>query len=171
MTSSLGPGCALAAHASRTSTDDFLSVIKHNLDHLSVLHTMFPIPLLPHLPHSAPFPASAPPVPDTKASRAGQLSLSLRGMCKTLHNPGGCTEALVRGVGDELMPWLGNVAVVLNPAPDEGHQFPRRVASEEAICDVEHNPQMLAIGLAIPTGLTRGITDTMRAVGQDEPRG
>ena len=111
---------------------------------LPVLQTTFPIPLPPYLPRSAPLPASATPAPDAKASSAGQFSLSLRGMRKTLRRSGARTEALVRGVEDELTSWLGEVAVVLNPAPEGGHQFPgRAVAGEEGIREVERSPQRL----------------------------
>ncbi|KAH9027729.1 hypothetical protein EDB85DRAFT_1974219 [Lactarius pseudohatsudake] len=113
---------------------------------LPTLLTTFPIPLPPYLPRSAPLPASTPPAPDAKASSAGQFSLSLRGMRKALRRSGARTEALVRGVEDELTRWLGEVAVVLNPAldPDGGHQFPgRAVAGEEGIREVERSPQRL----------------------------
>lgn len=111
---------------------------------LPTLLTTFPIPLPPYLPRSAPLPASTPPAPDAKASSAGQFSLSLRGMRKELRRSGPRTEALVRGVEDELARWLGEVAVVLNPAPDGGHQFPgRAVAGEEGIREVERSPQRL----------------------------
>ncbi|KAI9455441.1 hypothetical protein BJY52DRAFT_1121937 [Lactarius psammicola] len=113
---------------------------------LPTLLTTFPVPLPPYLPRSAPLPASTPPTPDAKASSAGQFSLSLRGMRKALRRSGARTEALVRGVEDELTRWLGEVAVVLNPAPapDGGHQFPgRAVAGEEGIREVERSPQRL----------------------------
>ncbi|KAH8994745.1 hypothetical protein EDB86DRAFT_2925544 [Lactarius hatsudake] len=113
---------------------------------LPTLLTTFPIPLPPYLPRSAPLPASTPPAPDAKASSAGQFSLSLRGMRKALRRSGARTEALVRGVEDELTRWMGEVAVVLNPAldPDCGHQFPgRAVAGEEGIREVERSPQRL----------------------------
>ncbi|KAH9036722.1 hypothetical protein EDB83DRAFT_2507711 [Lactarius deliciosus] len=86
-----------------------------------------------------------PPLP-TLLTTAGQFSLSLRGMRKALRRSGARTEALVRGVEDELTRWLGEVAVVLNPAldPDGGHQFPgRAVAGEEGIREVERSPQRL----------------------------
>ncbi|KAH9979055.1 hypothetical protein BGW80DRAFT_1532711 [Lactifluus volemus] len=110
-------------------------------------HATFPIPLPPYLPRSAPLPATVPPVPDTKASNAGQFNLSLRGMRKALRRSGARTQALVRGVEDELMRWLGEVEVVLNP--DAGivppaFQFPGRViAGEEGIREVERSPRRL----------------------------
>jgi hypothetical protein len=111
---------------------------------LPVLQTTFPIPLPPYLPRSAPLPESVAPAPDAKASSAGQFSLSLRGMRKALRRSGARTEALVRGVEDELTRWLNEVAVVLNPASEGGHQFPgRAVAGEEGIREVERSPQRL----------------------------
>jgi hypothetical protein len=110
-------------------------------------HATFPIPLPPYLPRSAPLPATVPPVPDTKASNAGQFNLSLRGMRKALRRSGARTQALVRGVEDELMRWLGEVEVVLNP--DAGNvppafQFPGRViAGEEGVREVERSPRRL----------------------------
>jgi hypothetical protein len=84
-------------------------------------------------------------VPDTKASNAGQFGLSLRGMRKALRRSGSRTQALVRGVEDELMRWLGDVEVVLNPGGiPPGFQFPgRAVAGEEGIREVERSPQRL----------------------------
>ena len=66
-------------------------------------------------------------------------------MRKALRRSGARTEALVRGVEDELTRWLGEVAIVLNPAPEDGgHQFPgRAVAGEEGIREVERSPQRL----------------------------
>jgi hypothetical protein len=65
-------------------------------------------------------------------------------MRKALRRSGARTEALVRGVEDELTRWLGEVAVVLNPAQDGGYQFPgRAVAGEEGIREVERSPQRL----------------------------
>ncbi|KAH9062471.1 hypothetical protein EDB87DRAFT_1712526 [Lactarius vividus] len=97
---------------------------------LPTLLTTFPVPLPPYLPRSAPLPASTPPATDAKASSAGQFSLSLRGMRKALRRSGARTEALVRGVEDELTRWLG--------------EFPgRAVAGEEGIREVERSPQRL----------------------------
>ena len=111
---------------------------------LPVLQTTFPIPLPPYLPRSAPLPESVAPAPDAKASSAGQFGLSLRGMRKALRRSGARTEALVRGVEGELTRWLSEVAVVLNPASECGHQFPgRAVAGEEGIREVERSPQRL----------------------------
>lgn len=111
---------------------------------IPVLQTTFPIPLPPYLPRSAPLPESVAPAPDAKASSAGQFSLSLRGMRKALRRSGARTEALVRGVEDELTRWLSEVVVVLNPASDGGHQFHgRAVAGEEGIREVERSPQRL----------------------------
>jgi len=66
-------------------------------------------------------------------------------MRKALRRSGPRTEALVRGVEDELTRWLGEVAIVLNPGPEDGaHQFPgRAVAGEEGIREVERSPQRL----------------------------
>jgi len=65
-------------------------------------------------------------------------------MRKALRRSGARTEALVRGVEDELTRWLGDVAVVLNPSSDSGQQFPgRAVAGEEGIREVERSPQRL----------------------------
>ena len=65
-------------------------------------------------------------------------------MRKALRRSGARTEALVRGVEDELTRWLSEVAVVLNPASECGHQFPgRAVAGEEGIREVERSPQRL----------------------------
>ncbi|KAI9437898.1 hypothetical protein F5148DRAFT_1353944, partial [Russula earlei] len=111
---------------------------------LPVLHATFPIPLPPYLPRSAALPATAPPVRDAKASNAGQFSLSVRGMRKALRRSGPSTQALVRGVEDELTRWLGRVEVVLNPDAKSGYQFPgRAVAGLEDIREVERSPQRL----------------------------
>ena len=65
-------------------------------------------------------------------------------MRKALRRSGARTEALVCGVEDELTRWLSEVAVVLNPASEGGHQFPgRAVAGEEGIREVERSPQRL----------------------------
>jgi hypothetical protein len=113
---------------------------------LPIQHATFPIPLPPYLPRTAPLPATVPPVPDNKASNAGQYSLSLRGMRKALRRSGARTQALVRGVEDELMRWLGEVEVVLNPdgIVQPAFQFPGRViAGEEGIREVERSPRRL----------------------------
>ncbi|KAI0256393.1 hypothetical protein BJV78DRAFT_1118149 [Lactifluus subvellereus] len=109
------------------------------------LHATFPIPLPPYLPRSAPLPATVPPTPDAKASNAGQFSLSLRGMRKALRRSGARTQALVRGVEDELVRWLSEVEVVLNPGGEPQEcRFPgRAVAGEEGIREVERSPQRL----------------------------
>ena len=112
---------------------------------LPVVHPTFPIPLPPYLPRSAPLPATVPPFSDTKASSAGQFSLSLRGMRKALRRSGARTQSLVRGVEGELMRWLSEVEVVLNPGEVlQGFQFPGRVvAGEEGIREVERSPLRL----------------------------
>ncbi|KAH9994346.1 hypothetical protein BJV74DRAFT_725416, partial [Russula compacta] len=109
-----------------------------------ILHATFPIPLPPYLPRSVSLPATVPPQPDAKASNAGQFSLSMRGMRKTLRRSGAHTQALVRGVEDELTRWLEGVEVVLNPDAGPGYQFPgRAVAGQEGIREVERSPQRL----------------------------
>lgn len=104
----------------------------------------FPIPLPPYLPRSAPLDATVAPTPDAKASNAGQFSLSKRGMRKALRRSGPRTQALVRGVEEELMCWLSGVEVVMNPDKESGIQFPgRAVAGLEDIREVERSPQRL----------------------------
>ncbi|KAH9963843.1 hypothetical protein BC827DRAFT_1191424 [Russula dissimulans] len=122
-------------------------------------HTTFPIPLPPYLPRSAPLPSTTtPPAPESraKATSAGQFSLSLRGMRKTLRrSKGPRMQALVRAVEDELVRWLGGVEVVLNPdavgagtgaeaGQPGGFCFPgRAVAGLEDVREVERSPQRL----------------------------
>ncbi|KAF8499624.1 hypothetical protein F5888DRAFT_1684047 [Russula emetica] len=107
-------------------------------------HPTFPIPLPPYLPRSAPLSATVSPTPDPKASNAGQFSLSKRGMRKALRRSGPRTQALVRGVEEELMCWLSGVEVVMNPDKESGYQFPgRAVAGLEDIREVERSPQRL----------------------------
>lgn len=109
-----------------------------------VPHTTFPIPLPSYLPRSAPLSATVTPTPDAKASNAGQFSLSKRGMRKALRRSGPRTQALVRGVEEELMGWLSGVEVVMNPDKESGYQFPgRAVAGLEDIREVERSPQRL----------------------------
>jgi hypothetical protein len=68
----------------------------------------------------------------------------MRGMRKVLRRSGARTQALVRGVEQELMHWLGGVEVVLNPDKESGYQFPGRVvADQEDIREVERSPQRL----------------------------
>jgi hypothetical protein len=111
---------------------------------LPIPHTTFPIPLPPYLPRSAPLSGTVAPTPDAKASNAGQFSLSMRGMRKVLRRSGARTQALVRGVEDELMRWLGGVEIVLDPDQESGYQFPgRAVAGQEDIREVERSPQRL----------------------------
>ena len=122
-------------------------------------HATFPIPLPPFLPRSAPLPAAVPPAPDAKASTAGQFAFSVRGVRRALrgrHGAGPRTQALVRGVEDELVRWLrgeDDVVVVRDPddaqrlplsSPDGQFQFPgRAVAGMEEVREVERSPQRL----------------------------
>lgn len=118
---------------------------KHDLEpSVPIPHTTFPIPLPPYLPRSAPLSATVAPTPDAKANNAGQFSLSKRGMRKALRRSGPRTQALVRGVEEELMCWLSGVEVVMNPDKESGYQFPgRAVAGLEDIREVERSPQRL----------------------------
>ena len=68
----------------------------------------------------------------------------MRGIRKMLRRSGPRAQALVRGVEEELMHWLGGVEVVLNPDKELGYQFPgRAVAGQEDIREVERSPQRL----------------------------
>ncbi|KAI0295837.1 hypothetical protein B0F90DRAFT_1811406 [Multifurca ochricompacta] len=124
---------------------------KHDLElSLPTLQATFPIPLPPYLPRSTPLPATVPSTSDAKASNAGQFSLSLRGMRKALRRAGPRTQALVRGVEDELTRWLSGVEIVLNPPSPESseYQFPGRaivvvVGGQECIREIERSPQQL----------------------------
>ena len=121
-------------------------------------HATFPIPLPPYLPRSTPLPATVPPAPDAKASTAGQFGFSMRGMRRALrgrHGAGPLTQALVRGVEDELVRWLrgeDDDVVVRDPdaqqqplsAQDGQFQFPgRAVAGMKEVREVERSPQRL----------------------------
>ena len=65
-------------------------------------------------------------------------------MRKALRRSGPRTQALVRGVEEELMCWLSGVEVVMNPDKASGYQFPgRAVAGLEDIREVERSPQRL----------------------------
>jgi hypothetical protein len=116
-----------------------------------------PTPLLPHMTFPVPLPQylprSVPPARDAKASSAGQFGLSVRGMRKALRRGAGPrTQALVRGVEDELVRWMcgeSDVVVVRDPDPqpprqDGQFQFPGRgVAGMEDVREVERSPQRL----------------------------
>jgi hypothetical protein len=68
----------------------------------------------------------------------------MRGIRKMLRRSGPRAQALVRGIEEELMHWLGGVEVVLNPDKESGCQFPgRAVAGQEDIREVERSPQRL----------------------------
>jgi hypothetical protein len=68
----------------------------------------------------------------------------MRGMRKVLRRSGPLTQALVRGVEDELTRWLSGVEIVLNPDKEPGYEFPgRAVAGQEDIREVERSPQRL----------------------------
>jgi hypothetical protein len=118
---------------------------KHDLEpSVPIPHATFPIPLPPYLPRSALLSATVSPTPDANATNAGQFSLSKRGMRKALRRSGPRTQALVRGVEEELMCWLSGVEVVMNPDKEPGCQFPgRAVADLEDIREVERSPQRL----------------------------
>jgi hypothetical protein len=123
--------------------------------------TTFPIPLPPYLPRSTLLPTTVPPAPDAKTSTAGQFGFSARGMRRALrgrHGAGPRTQALVRGVEDELVRWLrgeDDVVVVRDPdsqrqrqplssQDDHPFQFPGRpVAGMEDVREVERSPQRL----------------------------
>ena len=65
-------------------------------------------------------------------------------MRKALRRSGPRTQALVRGVEEELMCWLSGVEVVMNPDKESGYQLPgRAIAGLEDIREVERSPQRL----------------------------
>ncbi|KAG6920227.1 hypothetical protein DXG01_004996 [Tephrocybe rancida] len=77
--------------------------------------TTFPEPLPAYLPRTANVPTTAIPERDPTSANAGRFSLSLKGMRKRLRKCGFRAELLVRDVEYEIVEWLQEGGVVLNP--------------------------------------------------------
>ncbi|KAI0066059.1 hypothetical protein BV25DRAFT_1988543 [Artomyces pyxidatus] len=106
----------------------------------------FPIPLPPYLPRTVPLPGATLPESDAQAASAGRFGLSLRGMRKNLRKAGPRTQALVRGVEDELASWLREVRVVASPDEQTGDTFDfpgQVVAGQDGVREVQRTPGRL----------------------------
>ncbi|KAG5723617.1 hypothetical protein E4T56_gene18174 [Termitomyces sp. T112] len=75
----------------------------------------FPEPLPPHLPRSIRLPSTVIPDSDPNSANAGRFSLSLKGMRRELRRSGFRAELLVRDVEYEIVEWLREGGIVLNP--------------------------------------------------------
>ncbi|KAA1473985.1 hypothetical protein DENSPDRAFT_840528 [Dentipellis sp. KUC8613] len=114
-----------------------------------VTHPTFPTPLPPYLPRSVTLPPTVAPTTSVPTANAGRFSLSMRGMRRTLRKAGPRTQALVKGVEDELVNWLQNGTVVVRtedagPLDEHGQEFPGRIiANQEGVREVERTPTKL----------------------------
>ncbi|KAG6850873.1 hypothetical protein H0H93_007491 [Arthromyces matolae] len=75
----------------------------------------FPEPLPSYLPRTTNVPTISIPERDPSSSNAGRFSLSLKGMRKELRKSGFRAESLVRSVEYELLDWLQEGGIVINP--------------------------------------------------------
>ncbi|THH16735.1 hypothetical protein EW146_g3956 [Bondarzewia mesenterica] len=96
----------------------------------------FPIPLPPYLPRSVSLPRAEPPPASPYTANAGRFSLSMRGMRRTLRRAGPRTQALVKAVEEELVNWLSEAVVVVQPEDkgplgQEEYDFPGRIIGEQ----------------------------------------
>ncbi|KAI0045892.1 hypothetical protein FA95DRAFT_1680166 [Auriscalpium vulgare] len=108
------------------------------------VHATFPVPLPPYLPRSVPAPAASLPMTDAQAASAGRFALSLRGMRKALRRAGPRTQALVRGVEEELTQWLEGVQVVTSPDDGAQLEFPgREVGGQDGVREVQRSAARL----------------------------
>ncbi|KAG6902763.1 hypothetical protein C0995_011911 [Termitomyces sp. Mi166 len=79
----------------------------------------FPEPLPSYLPRTAKVPTTTIPEPDPNSANAGRFSLSLKGMRRALRRSGFRAELLVRDVEHQILEWLQEGGVVLNPESRE----------------------------------------------------
>lgn len=76
----------------------------------------FPEPLPAYLPRTVKVPSvTAPPPLDPASANAGRFSIGIRGMRRELRKSGYRTQVLVREVEHEIMTWLEEGGVVLQP--------------------------------------------------------
>ncbi|KAI0028674.1 hypothetical protein K488DRAFT_57999, partial [Vararia minispora EC-137] len=129
-----------------TGNPHIVAPSKHDLElsHPSKSET-FPIPLPPFLPRSSSLPPTVTPCSNPQASHAGHFSLSLKGARKNIRRAGPRTQALVRAVEIELMSWIADGDIILDPdAPPPPITFPGTlVGGIEGIHEVQRTPGRL----------------------------
>ena len=79
------------------------------------VRTTFPEPLPAYLSRSNSIPSTTPTLREPISANAGRFSMSLKGMRRELRKSGHRTETLVKEVEQEIMTWLRNGGVLLNP--------------------------------------------------------
>ncbi len=107
----------------------------------------FPEPLPAYLSRNNPVPPAVPAAREPNSANAGRFSMSLKGMRKELRKSGPMTEQLVKEVEVEIVGWLKNGGVLVNPDihnPYNAIQLPGTpVGTQEGVREVSRTPLQL----------------------------
>ncbi|KAH8107993.1 hypothetical protein BXZ70DRAFT_913579 [Cristinia sonorae] len=114
-----------------------------------IKRSTFPEPLPVYLSRNSPIPPASPAVRDPNSANAGRFSVGLKGVRRKLRNAGPRVELLVEDIEEEILGWLRNGGVLLDPdAQDDRMGRGRPIGSTGGIMEVSRTPLQLVWSIA-----------------------